>query len=64
MEVKKSTYIHCLVVAFFCLGFRFIPPFMGLTEMGMGIMGTFIGAVYGWVLIDLLWPSVDRKSVV
>ena len=58
MEIKKSTYFHCLVVAFFCLGFRFLPPFMGLTEMGMGIMGTFIGAVYGWVLIDLLWPSV------
>ena len=58
MEKKQISIIHYIVVAAFCLGFRFVPPFMGLTEMGMGIMGTFIGAVYGWVLIDLLWPSV------
>ena len=57
-ETKKISIIHYLVVTFFCLGFRFLPPAMGLTEMGMGIMGTFVGAVYGWVLIDMLWPSV------
>ncbi len=57
-EAKKISIIHYIVVAAFCLCFRFVPPFMGLTEMGMGIMGTFIGAVYGWVLIDMLWPSV------
>ena len=57
-ESKKINYIHYVVVAFFCLGFRFIPPVLGLTELGMGIMGTFIGAIYGWVLIDMLWPSV------
>jgi len=57
-EVKRVNIIHYIICAALCLGFRFLPPFMGLTESGMGIMGTFIGAVYGWVLIDLLWPSV------
>ena len=58
MEAKKVNIIHYIICAAFCLLFRFVPPFGGLTEIGMGIMGTFIGAVYGWVLIDMLWPSV------
>ena len=57
-EAKKVNIIHYVIVAAFCLLFRFLPPFGGLTEMGMGIVGTFIGAVYGWIMIDMLWPSV------
>lgn len=58
MEAKKVNIIHYIIVAVLCLGFRFLPPFGGLTELGMGVMGTFIGAIYGWVMIDMLWPSV------
>lgn len=58
MEEKKVNIIHYIIVALFCLGFRFLPPFGGLTELGMGVMGTFIGAIYGWVMIDMLWPSI------
>ena len=57
-ETKKISIIHYIICAALCLGFRFLPPFMGLTETGMGVMGTFIGAIYGWVMIDMLWPSV------
>ena len=57
-EAKKVNIIHYIVVAFFCLGFRFIPPFAGITPYGMGILGTFIGAIYGWMTIDMLWPSL------
>ena len=55
---KKVSLIHYIVVAAFCLLFRFVPPAFGLTELGMGIVGTFIGAVYGWIMIDMLWPSI------
>lgn len=58
MEAKKVNVIHYIICAAFCLLFRFVPPVAGLTELGMGIIGTFIGAVYGWILIDLLWPSM------
>ena len=58
MEAKKVNIIHYVICAAFCLLFRFVPPFGGLTEIGMGILGTFIGAVYGWIMIDMLWPSV------
>ena len=57
-EAKKVNIIHYIIVAAFCLLFRFIPPFGGLTEIGVGILGTFIGAVWGWITIDMLWPSV------
>ena len=58
MEAKKVNIIHYIICAAFCLLFRFVPPFGGLTEIGVGILGSFIGAVYGWILIDNLWPSV------
>ena len=58
MEAKKVNIIHYIICAAFCLLFRFVPPFGGLTEIGVGVLGTFIGAVYGWIMIDMLWPSV------
>lgn len=57
-ETKKISVIHYVIVAAFCLFFRLIPPVFGLTELGMGIVGTFIGAIYGWIMIDMLWPSL------
>jgi len=58
MEQKRVSLIHYIIVVAFCLLFRFIPPFGGLTPLGMGIVGAFIGAVYGWITIDMLWPSL------
>ena len=43
-KAKKVSPIHYLVVAAFCLGGQFIPG--------------FVGAVYGWITIDMLWPSI------
>ena len=57
-EAKKVNIIHYIIVAALCLGFRFIPPFAGITPYGMGILGTFIGAIYGWMTINMLWPSL------
>ena len=58
MEQKKVNIIHYIIVAAFCLLFRFIPGFAGITPLGMGILGSFIGAIYGWITIDMLWPSL------
>lgn len=57
-ETKKISFVHYLIVAAFCLLFRFIPGFAGITPLGMGILGSFIGAIYGWVAIGLFWPSL------
>ncbi len=58
MESKKVSMIHYLVVVAFCFLFRFIPGFAGITPLGMGILGTFIGAIYGWMTIGNFWPSI------
>lgn len=58
MEAKKNiNVIHYIIVLLLCFGFRFLPPFAGITEYGMGVLGAFLGAIYGWVFIDLTWPS-------
>lgn len=57
-KAKKISPIHYLVVAAFCLGGQFVPGFAGITPLGMGILGCFVGAVYGWITIDMLWPSI------
>lgn len=58
MEAKKNIkMIHYIIVMLLCFGFRFLPPFAGITELGMGVLGAFLGAIYGWVFIDLAWPS-------
>lgn len=56
-EAKKINVLHYIICAAFCLLFRFVPGFAGITPLGMGILGSFIGAVYGWITIGTLWPS-------
>lgn len=58
MEEKRVSSIHYIIVAVLVLFFRFIPGFAGITPLGMGILGTFIGAIYGWMTIGMFWPSV------
>lgn len=57
MQEKKVNIIHYLVVLAFCFLFRFIPPFAALTPYGMAILGAFLGAIYGWTFIDMIFPS-------
>lgn len=58
METKKVPLYHYAICAAFCFLFRFIPGFAGITPLGMGILGTFIGAIYGWMTIGMFWPSI------
>lgn len=58
METKKASIIHYIIVFALCFLFRFIPGFAGITTLGMGILGSFLGAIYGWIAIDMLWPSI------
>ena len=55
---KQVNPIHYVIVIAFCLFFRFVPGFAGITPLGMALIGSFIGAVYGWITIDMLWPSL------
>jgi len=39
-------------------GFGFIPPVFGLTKLGMACIGVLAGAVYGWITLEIAWPSM------
>lgn len=59
-QTKKfnMNIIHYFVVFLCCFGFQYLPPIGALTPLGMTIMGTFIGCIYGWSVLNMLWPSV------
>ena len=58
MAPKKISIIHYAITAFLIFGFGFIPPIDPITPTGMAVLGTFLGAVYGWTTINMVWPSL------
>ncbi len=55
---KKKKDIHYIITVIIIFGFRFLPNFGPVTDEGMVLLGAFIGAVYGWSFINMLWPSI------
>lgn len=58
LKGSPAYYINCLIVLLLMFGFRFLPPVGGITEVGMGCLGVFLGAVWGWITVGMLWPSL------
>lgn len=58
LQKKTSYYINAAISIGLMLLFRFIPPFATLTPFGMTIIGIFLGALWGWVKCNMIWPSV------
>ena len=55
---NNKKLIHYIICAAFIFGMAYIPPMAPLTERGMAMLGVFIGAVYGWTTIGMLYPSM------
>ncbi len=51
-------YVHVAIFLLITFGFGFLPPFAQITDVGMKVLGAFLGAVYGWLFIALDWPSL------
>lgn len=57
-KVDRNHYIHMVVgVALMFCGW-FIPPIAPITEVGMQIVGIFVGLIYLWSTSGMLWPSI------
>ena len=59
--IKKSnwvSYIKVLIMIIIVLGIGSLQPFGSITPLGMKALGIFIGALYGWCLLDTLWVSI------
>ena len=51
-------YINSFIGLFFMFGFRFLPPPSPMNEVGMQVAGVFIGLIFMWSTVDLIWPSI------
>jgi len=54
----KRYYLHSAITVLLMALIRFLPPFGSMTPMGMAILGIFVGALYGWITCDMIWPSI------
>ena len=61
MSVAKknlSYYLNTLIMILIPFIFFQLPAVPPITEMGMKVIGCFIGMLYGWLAIGMLWPSI------
>ena len=57
---KKNTayYINSVICVALMVFVGFIPsPIDTISQLGMRVLGIFLGLVYGWIFVDLVWPS-------
>ena len=50
-------YVHSFLCLLIMFGFGQLPPVEPLTALGMRLIGVFLGLLYGWIFIDIVWPS-------
>ena len=55
---NRIAYLHVLVMFILMFGTGYLPPFGQISVLGMKVLGVFLGLLYGWIFIDLLWPSL------
>ena len=55
-DVKEIVCIAVMFVLFF--GVQYLPPFGHITPLGMKVLGVFLGLLWGWVFVDLVWTSL------
>jgi len=64
---SKSTYLHIIIGLFFMFIFPYIAPSIfshtgvstyPLTNVGLQVASVFIGAIWLWCFVGLLWPSL------
>lgn len=51
-------YLHVAVILVLMFGFPHLPPFGALTPAGMQVVGIFLGLMYGWSMVSIIWPSL------
>lgn len=54
----SSYMIHSIIGLAIIAIFWVVPPIDPITPIGMKCLGAFLGTVYLWSLVDVLWPSV------
>ena len=58
LPVSASYVLHSVICLAIMFGFGLLEPVAPLTELGMRLAGIFLGVLYGWILIEIVWPSL------
>ena len=54
-----SYWLNTSIVIFLMFFFgRLIEPWGAITPVGMQVLGIFLGLIWGWSIIEILWPSL------
>lgn len=51
-------FVHTIICLAIMFGFGQLTPVEPLTPLGMNLIGIFLGVLYGWIFIDIIWPSI------
>lgn len=51
-------WLHTFVFLCITFGVSHLPAPAPLTALGMKVIGIFVGVLYAWVFIDIIWPSL------
>ena len=57
-KMKPSYYINSLISVSIMVFFRFLPAPDPITPYGMALFGIFLGAIWGWCTVSMIWPTL------
>jgi hypothetical protein len=57
-QKKDLYYVHTAIGLAITALFWIMPPIDPITPVGMKCVGAFLGMVYMWSMVDVLWPSL------
>lgn len=58
MSKNSKQYIHCAIMLILMFSGFVLPPVGAITQLGMVVCGVFLGMMWGWLNLDLTFPSI------
>lgn len=53
-----NVYVNSAICVGIMFAFRLLPAVSPITPLGMQVIGIFLGMLYGWLTVDMVWPSI------
>ena len=54
----RGYYINSMISLLIIALFHLLPPFSTLTRTGMNVTGIFLGVIYAFSTVDIIWPAL------
>ena len=63
-KMHWSYWLHLVIGFGLMFGFPLLSPIEPITEVGMYVLGAFLGMVYLWSALDSIWPSLVGLMII